>query len=583
MSPFYRIVSNLSLSPSAGSQLGYYARRLKKENTTRKFSAIMGAALILLQVAIVAAPPAVNAGTSGNDIIAGGIGTSKPKTNLLKAYDDKNNKDVKALFNHYGIDRNDIDKTKTSRVSSGTGNEEYVAYSLGRLPHSSLDTPIKINGTTFYERPLYTWGKNVRYNALHGTANGRNFYVLYNCGNLTIFKKKDGKTVTPPKLNVTKAAVSPAAETAVAPGATLTYKVNFTNTGGAAQGVVIGDRISNYTTYVSQSGLDTADKGGLKKQRGNRDNRGKLPAGYYTTFTLPTLKAGGKGSFTVTVKVRADTPNGARVCDTAFIDYDKGLTDYSQEVCHIVKKPITSKPTPQPTQPTTTTAPETPQEVVPETPNTPEPIKPVEVSCDVTGTCPQPGITLSKKAVLTSASTGAKTDANGATAQPGDTITYTLSTANSGTGDAASYIVTEPIADVLEYATLTNDGGGNLNATTGTLSWPAKTIKAGTTQTNTFSVKIKSPIPTTGVGKSDPQSYDLKMDNLYGNLVTTNLEAPAAKEVEEVAAELPETGATSTTLVVFGMIGIVMFFYFRNRQLMTEVKLLRGEFYGRNQ
>ena len=145
-------------------------------------------------------------------------------------------------------------------------------------------------------------------------------------------------------------------------------------------------------------------------------------------------------------------------------------------------------------------------------------------------------------------------------------------------------MVKEDVSDILEYADITNPGGALFDATAGTLTWPKATIPMGGNVTNTFQVKVKDPVPTTPVGTSNPQSFDLRMDNLYGNLVSVNLGAPAPKQVEEqvnqVAETLPATGAGPTAFIVFGFVGIIVFFYLRNRQLMVEVKQLRNEYYG---
>lgn len=577
MSPFYRIVSSLSLSPSAGSQLGYYARRLHGESATRTLSAIMGALLIFLQVAIVVAPPTTTMASSENDVICGGIGSSKPKTNLLKHYDrgkdDCGRGGVKELFNRYGIDRNAIEKSTTGTVSSSLKG----IHSIGRRPHSDADKPFTAGGSQFYERPLASWGKGVTYKALKGKRkDGSTFYVLYNCGNLSIVVKDTPPPAKPPapRLTITKKAVTPAAGNTVAPGATITYRVTFKNAGGPAKGTIVGDRISSNTTFVSQSSLKI-DKhtGAINAYKGNQAARGKLAAGYFTNFNIAQLDAG-SGSFDITVRVNDNVPNNTKFCNVAFIDATGLSTGYSPSICHTVKRPPTPQPTPTPT-PTATPTPEpTPEPVNPTPPPTVPPTPPTPDN-------PNPEIVLSKAAVIT-AQSGAERDANGATAQPGEKITYTLTTANTGNGVAKAYQVNEPISDILEYATLTSPGGGSVNAN-GVITWPKADIGAGKTQTNTFTVTVKSPIPVTPSGKSDPESFDLCMDNVYGNTIRTCLPAPVEKEVEEVAAELPETGAGTTAMLVFGAIGMVMFFYFRNRQLMLEVKILRGEFYGRHE
>ncbi len=170
-------------------------------------------------------------------------------------------------------------------------------------------------------------------------------------------------------------------------------------------------------------------------------------------------------------------------------------------------------------------------------------------------------------------------DATTAPAKAGDTIRYTLTTKNTG-GTAASYTVVEEITDIREYATVTDRTGATLDEEKNTLTWPAVSIKPGETVTNTFTVQIKNPIPATPVGISDKFSYDLRLDNVYGNAVRILLQPPVVKQVEGASATLPETGPGASTTIVLIVSALVLFFYFRNRQLAAEIRILRHDYHG---
>ncbi|HUC86726.1 MAG TPA: hypothetical protein VMR75_00155 [Candidatus Saccharimonadales bacterium] len=236
--------------------------------------------------------------------------------------------------------------------------------------------------------------------------------------------------------------------------------------------------------------------------------------------------------------------------------------------------PTVVSQTPQPTTPTPTT----PAPTVAPTPTTPA--QPATPTTPVV--TPTPNLTTniseSKTALDIPVGGGASFNANGATAAPGDTIQYTLATKNSGSGSEKNYVVADDVHDVLQYSTLLNPGGGTLSS--GVLSWPAVTIGAGQTQLDTFQVQVVNPIPSTPVSASDPLSYDLKMQNTYGNTVITSLPAPTAKQVQAAAATLPQTGAGTDSLIVLVLVGGITYFYFRNRQLVTEIGMLRGDHYG---
>lgn len=172
-------------------------------------------------------------------------------------------------------------------------------------------------------------------------------------------------------------------------------------------------------------------------------------------------------------------------------------------------------------------------------------------------------------------------DATSTKANAGDVITYTLTTKNTGGTPFNDFVVTDHIIDILEYADITNLGGATL--TEGTLTWPAETIAAGATLTKTFEATIKTPVPETPVSSSDPQSFDLCMDNVYGNAIRVCITPPPAKQIEAGTQSLPETGAETTILMVLAFAGLVIYFYLRNRQLMTEIKLLRHDYHGGGQ
>jgi hypothetical protein len=194
-------------------------------------------------------------------------------------------------------------------------------------------------------------------------------------------------------------------------------------------------------------------------------------------------------------------------------------------------------------------------------------------SLTVTATPPPAAYTKAKSAVnLTQ-----NRDATTALAQPGDKIRYQLTTRNTG-GAAGSYAVVEHLEDVMEYATLTDSGGATFDS--GVLTWPSEKLAGGAALVKTFTVTIKDPIPTTPVGLSDKFSYDLKLDNVYGTQITVEVAPPLAKQVEGAATQLPETGPATSTIVVLIVALLALYFYFRNRQLMTEIKMLRGSYQG---
>lgn len=160
-------------------------------------------------------------------------------------------------------------------------------------------------------------------------------------------------------------------------------------------------------------------------------------------------------------------------------------------------------------------------------------------------------------------------DANNTTASAGDVITYTLYAENSGKATVKNYVFQETLSDVLDYADVVDLHGGTMDAAK-TVTWPAENIEAGKTASHQVTVKVKTEIPATPTGSSDPMHFDLLMTNVYGNAVNIKVPAPPAKAVEVVAATLPNTGPGTTLFIATSIVIIAGYFYGRARLLATE-------------
>jgi len=174
-------------------------------------------------------------------------------------------------------------------------------------------------------------------------------------------------------------------------------------------------------------------------------------------------------------------------------------------------------------------------------------------------------------------------DATAVAANAGDRITYTITYAN--TTDAAQTVtINDPLGDSLEYADLTDAGGGTFDNSSQNLTWDNVSVDAGKSVTRTFVLTVKNPIPAMAQGVTDPMSFDCKMTNVatingtQTNVINVPINCPAPKVVEQVVNNLPRTGA-GTNMLVGGIIAaIVVFFYARSRQLGKEVRLVRKEY-----
>lgn len=155
-----------------------------------------------------------------------------------------------------------------------------------------------------------------------------------------------------------------------------------------------------------------------------------------------------------------------------------------------------------------------------------------------------------------------------------DKISYTMSVKNTGT-KTALLPLTINLSDALQYASIVDDGGGLFNPETKTLSWNTVSIPAGQSQQRTFALQLSSTIPATPTGESNGNSYDCTMATTFGSSTAVRVECPVAKGVESIIGDLPPAGITTNILFSFALLSVVLYFYFRTRQLKKEIRLIR--------
>ena len=189
---FRKLVSNLAFSPALVGQLGFYAKRLRKEETTRRVGLIFTVlALIMQSFAIFSPPEAANASNPSN-FIQGGVSSI---TDYLHNY-DQNTNNIQDLFTVLGITRANVASAQLSSVNSKD------VYSWGLTSHFSAAqgertyTIRTASGglRTFYYRPLSLWDTTSytiphgsTYQAYVGTSStGMYFSLMKVCGNLLL-------------------------------------------------------------------------------------------------------------------------------------------------------------------------------------------------------------------------------------------------------------------------------------------------------------------------------------------------------------------------------------------------------------
>lgn len=164
-------------------------------------------------------------------------------------------------------------------------------------------------------------------------------------------------------------------------------------------------------------------------------------------------------------------------------------------------------------------------------------------------------------------------NADGTTAQAGDTIVYTLYAQNTGKNVDQGFVFQENLSDVLDYADVTNFGGGTMNSLD-YVTWPAIDIQPGTTADVQITVKVKNPIPATPADPGDPMHYDMIMTNSYGNTINIKLPATPPQIIQNTASTLPNTGPGTGLFISAAIMVFAGYFFARSRLLATEAALV---------
>ena len=455
---FKKIVSNLPFSPALVGQLGFYAKRLRKEEMTRRLGLIFVAlALIVQSIAVFQPPESANA-SNQSDMVNGGLGNSL--NNFLSPY-DSNTKHIKDVMNYAGITRDEIAAAKltTFKVNKklSWGFVSKFSYAQGEREHEINDKNGK-QVTTIYSRPLALWnGADVSVKAWVGHSEKMGWFaIMQACGNLVT---DSVPTIQKPE--------KPAE---------------------CKPGIPVGDARCVDKPKECKPGIPVGDSRCVDKPE------------------------------------KPDVPK---------CTLNSNLLA-SDENC----KPCPGQETLWIDSP----------------------------SCI-------PNIIKSKTAV--NASQGF-IPASSVVAKANDQISYTVTIENTGL-DTANTKVEDNIADVLEYSTLIENGGGTLNTTTGILSWPDINLKPKSKQTRTFVVKLPSVIPATAKGASEGTSYDCNMINTFGNSISIKVDCPGPKVIEQVVTQLPVTGPTENMTFIGIVAAVATYFYARSRQVKKEVKLIRRD------
>ncbi len=623
---FRKIVSNLNFSPALVGQLGFYAKRLKQEEATRRLGLIFTALALVVQSFAVFTPPEAANAASAADFISGGV---RNKQEFMGHYDNNTNR-IKGLFTSLGITRAELASASPGKIGRGdiAGKYNWSRTSLysaaqGERSYAFDNGAGKVD---FFYRPLSLTANNPPYDVIVGNSAAYGWFAIkMDCANLIT------KTPPPPPpvAVVSSVACTGIGLSKISPGrysvAVRASKTNANITGYTLKvdNQVAKEKSTNDTSvefeftenapgeHSVQATVHSnvgSDSGPTCKATFNNATPPPVtpppttpppvtpPPTTEPAAVCSSVKAIVANRVIVSLSGSSAVANGATVSGYTFSVKDASgaevknikvnsaaanvtadsfelsapgsysvqlvvqtsIGDQSGPACqtsfNIVKKEVCQyNPALPPGSPDCQPCPGD------------ETIWIKDEKCKAEVVMYKTAKNMTQNGV----------DASSVIARASDKISYTLTVENKGLAEK-EIVITEKLDDVTEYATLVDQGGGNYDQATKTLSWPSIKIAAGQKQTRTIALQVMEKIPITNTGASNPASYDCKMINTFGNTVAIDVEcAPEKIIVEQVVNELPHTGARENTIFAGVLLAVVVYFYARSRQLGKEVRLVR--------
>jgi uncharacterized repeat protein (TIGR01451 family) len=298
---FRKIISGVSFSPALVGQLGFYARRLKKEEATRRLGLIFTALALVVQSFIVFAPPESANAASTNDFIYGGV---RSKADYLSNY-DRNVNNLKTILTSLGITRAEIANTTENRYINYSsrspryyswGRHHNFSYAQGERAYT-VYLGSKSKTTTVYARPTALYGNYTAKVMVGKSAKHGWFALMYACGNLVSIKLPPPPPPPPspsPSAYCSSLSVSKVSDTQrrftatskTAYGATISkYSFAVTNSKGSA---VTTKSYSSTVSSLTTPALTFAPGSYTVKATVTTSLGNKTSANCQATFTVPT-------------------------------------------------------------------------------------------------------------------------------------------------------------------------------------------------------------------------------------------------------------------------------------------------------
>lgn len=304
---FRKIVSNLPFSPALVGQLSFYAKRLRKEEATRRAGLIVTALALVFQSLAVFSPPEAANASSTADFINGGVAS---KQVFLNHYKQNTNK-IKGLFTSLGITSAELSAMTQSTISKSGVAGKYnwsrtslYSYAQGQRSYSFNNSH---GSATFHYRPLSLTANNPPYKVLVGhSAKFGWFAIKMDCANLI--------TKTPPKPPKPQVKCEDLVVKRLSPiRFRLTAKASTKN----------GAKIKGYTFAISHNGKTTQKKKDTSAKSASIEYENSSAGNYNVSATVrssegPESSSDCRGNFPVNTAAACNSVISKPLSSTSF-------------------------------------------------------------------------------------------------------------------------------------------------------------------------------------------------------------------------------------------------------------------------
>lgn len=583
---FRKIISNLPFSPSLISELGFYAKRLKKEEATRRIGLILTALALVVQSFVTFSPPeSANAANSG-DLVYGGF---RGRTDMLQACNN-NTQGFRDLLTHADITCQHLANAKFGEIHSRVKGKDAGWLSWNRTSRFSLqrgETSIMVGSQQIFVRPLAafdvknTTGNGSYYKAFTGVnSKGKEFAIMIDCANILLKERP----TTNPNIRVCD----------LASKKVITILQNQFNSSKHSKSLADCEEKPIQVCELATLKMITIDERNFNASKHSKNPVDCQPKPT-PTATCSSLTAKMISRTEIKLQASATTANGATIKSYTFIINDKSGKEVARKV---VNTPASSS---EITQKITSVNNYTAKVIVATSLGNQEsaacktsfniepeercPLNPgLPISDPNCQPCPgDPSLWVKDEECAakvirhkTAHNLTQQQDATEVVAKASDRIEFTLTAKNEGK-DSATLDLEDNLDDLIEYASLSNRGGGSLDELTKVLKWEKVSLAPGEETSRSYVIQMASQISPMSRGTSDPTSYDCRMINTFGNSVEIAVDCPTPKVIEQVVPELPKTGPTENIIFAGILASVVTFLYLRTRQLDKEVRLVRRE------